>query len=59
MVYADELNRMQVEIGLGWDWGHPDTRVPQTDEHRAAWQRLAEQIREIEAHGHEVQIPNE
>ena len=59
MVPSDDLERMTVEITLGWPWGDPRTRVPDTPEHREAWDRLAQQVTEIAARGNIVELPNE
>ena len=56
---SDELNRMMVEIGAGWEWGDPRSKVPQTPEHEASWGRLKVQMREIADQGGIVEIPGE
>lgn len=59
MVPVEDLERMTVEITLGWQWGDPRTRVPDTPEHREKWERLAQQVADITARGNIVEIPNE
>lgn len=59
MVPVDDLERMTIEITLGWKWGDPRTRVPDTPEHREKWERLVQQVADITARGHIVEIPNE
>jgi len=56
---TEELNRMVIEISLGWKWQDPRTRVPNTTEHALCWGRLEREIEEIHARGHVVEIPNE
>jgi hypothetical protein len=56
---TDELNRIVIEISLGWKWQDPRTRVSKTAEHEQCWQRLEREIAEIHARGHTVEIPNE
>ena len=59
MVDPDMLNRMTTEITLGYTWGDPRSRVPQTEEHHQAWLRLEQQVTEIKARGHIVDIPHD
>ena len=59
MVDPDMLNRMTTEITLGYTWGDPRSRVPQTEEHHQAWQRLKQQVTEIKARGHIVEVPHD
>lgn len=59
MVPSDDLERMTVEITLGWSWGDPRSRVPNTPEHRQAWDRLARQVADIAARGNIVETPHE
>ena len=59
MVPSDDLERMTVEITLGWSWGDPRTRVPDTPERRQAWDRLAQQVADIASRGNIVEIHDE
>jgi hypothetical protein len=59
MITSEELDRMMVEIGTGIPWGDPRTRIPQTEEHRLKWERIAEQMRDIQRRGRTVEIPGE
>ena len=59
MVEPDMLNRMTTEITLGYTWGDPRSRVSQTEEHHQAWLRLEQQVTEIKARGHIVDIPHD
>ena len=59
MVSSDDLERMTVEITLGWSWGDPRSRVPDTPEHREAWDRLGREVAEITERGYIVEIPTE
>ena len=59
MVPSDDLERMTVEITLGWSWGDPRTRVPDTAEHRQTWDRLAKQVADIASRGNIVEIRDE
>ena len=59
MVPSDEVERMTVEITLGWSWGDPRTRVPNTAEHRQTWDRLAKQVADIASRGNIVEIRDE
>jgi len=59
MVTVEELNRMTVEITLGWPWQDPRTEIPNTSEHHAKWQRLESQIAEIKRRGRTVEIPSD
>ena len=59
MISSDELNRMVIEISLGWKWQDPRSRIPNTPEHKQSWQRLETEIAEIEAKGHMVELPHE
>jgi len=59
MISSDELNRMVIEISLGWKWQDPRSRIPNTPEHELCWGRLEREIEEIHARGHVVEIPNE
>ena len=56
---TEELNRMVIEISLGWKWQDLRTRIPNTPEHALCWGRLEREIEEIHARGHVVGIPNE
>ena len=59
MVDPDMLNRMTTEITLGYTWGDSRSRVPQTEEHHQAWLRLEQQVAEVKARGHIVEIPHD
>ena len=59
MATPDMLNRMTTEITLGYLWGDSRSRVPQTDEHHQAWLRLEQEIAEIKARGHIVEVPHD
>lgn len=49
IVPFDELERIAVEIALGWSWGDPRTRVPDTTEHRDAWTRIDQLVDDLTA----------
>lgn len=51
MPTVDELNAMQLEIMGGHDWGWAGTKVPQTEENRVIWERLAAEIADMKARG--------
>lgn len=55
----DVMHRMMVEISCGLTWGHPDTRIEQTEHHRKVWTELARQMAEIQANGQILAIPND
>ena len=57
MVPVEDLERMTIEITLGWSWGDPRTRVPDTSEHREKWERLVKQVADIKARGRIVDLP--
>jgi len=59
MLTTDDLNRMVIEISLGWNWQDPRSRIPNTPEHQQNWHRLEQEIAEIRARGHAVEIPDE
>ena len=59
VVTVEELNRMTIEITLGWSWQDPRTEIPDTPEHHAKWKRLETQIADIKQRGRIVDIPNE
>ena len=59
MITTDMLNRITYEIVMGYTWGHPQSKVPVTEEHKEAWDEIAIEVREIEARGHVVDIPSE
>ena len=59
MVPVEDLERMTIEITLGWSWGDPRTRVPDTPEHREKWERLAKQVADITARGYIVDLPGD
>ena len=59
MVDLDMLNRITTEVTLGYLWGDSRSRVPQADEHRQAWLRLEQEIAEIKARGHIVEVPHD
>lgn len=59
MVPYDDVQRMSIEITLGWGWQDPRTQIPDTVEHRAAWDRLTQQVADIKARGNIVEIPND
>lgn len=59
MVPYDDVQRMSIEITLGWNWQDPRTQIPDTAEHRAAWDRMKKQVADIKAHGNIVEIPND
>ncbi len=56
---TDTLIRMQLEVITGKAWGDPGTEVPQTPENHAAWDRMAEELRDMEAKGIVAEIPFE
>ncbi|GIT00816.1 MAG: hypothetical protein CM1200mP26_25280 [Acidimicrobiales bacterium] len=55
---SDELARMMLEISAGWEWGEPRSEVPQTPEHKASWDRLKVEMKEIADMGGIVDIPS-
>ena len=59
MVPVEDLERMTIEITLGWEWGDPRSRVPNTPEHREKWARLAKQVADITARGRIVDLPGD
>ena len=59
MVPHDDVRRMSIEITLGWGWQDSRTHIPDTIEHRAAWDRMTKQVADIKAHGNIVEIPND
>lgn len=59
MLTSHDLQRMTVEIEAGLTWGDPRSQVPQTEEARQAWERLAVQIDEIHARGWAVDVEPE
>lgn len=59
MITVEELNRMTIEITLGWSWQDRRTETPDTPEHHAKWQRLETQIAEIKQRGNIVDLPGE
>lgn len=59
VVSVEDLERMTVEITLGWSWGDPRSSVPDTAAHREKWERLARQIADIAERGHIVEIPHD
>ena len=59
VVTVEELNRMTIEITLGWSWQDPRTDIHDTPEHHAKWKRLETQIADIKQRGRIVHIPNE
>lgn len=59
MLTIDDLNRMVIEISLGWNWQDPRSRIPNTPEHQQNWHRLEQEIVEIRSRGHVVEIPDE
>lgn len=56
MVPYDDVQRMSVEVTLGWTWQDPRTQIPDTAEHRAAWDRLAKQVEKIKARRHVLDV---
>lgn len=59
MITSEELNRMMVEISMGMRYGDRRSKIPRSPEHRRQWQRLAQQMDEIERRGHSIEIPHE
>ena len=59
MITVEELNRMTIEITLGWLWQDPRTKIPDTPEHQAKWQRLETQITDIKQRGNVIDVPGE
>jgi len=59
LIPVDHLQRMCIEITLGWAWGNPRSQTPNTSEHHAVWIRLEQQIAHIQERGHIVDIPDE
>ena len=59
MVTCDEVIQMAHEITLGYAWGDPRSRTPDTPEHRASWDALVVEIAAIKARGHIVELPFE
>jgi hypothetical protein len=56
-VTDDELVRICLEVVAGLRWGDPRSQVPQTDEHRASWERIAEQVEALMAEGITIDLP--
>ena len=59
MITVEELNRMTIEITLGWQWQDPRTEIPDTPEHHAKWQRLESQIAHIKQRDNVIDVPGE
>lgn len=57
MVPVEDLERMTIEIALGWSWGDSRSRVPDTPEHREKWERLVKQVADIKTRGRIVDLP--
>ena len=56
---SEELNRMVLEIGAGWEYGDPRSEIPKSPEAEASWGLLKEQMKEIADMGGIVEIPGE
>jgi hypothetical protein len=56
---SEELNRMVLEIGAGWEYGDPRSEIPKSPEAEAKWGRLKAQMKEIADMGGIVEIPFE
>ena len=59
MIPVEDLERITIEITLGWKWGDPRSRVPGTPEHLEKWERLATQVADIIERGHIVDLPGD
>lgn len=59
MITSEELNRMMVEISMGLAYGDRRSKIPRSPEHRRQWQRLQQQMDDIERRGHSIDIPHE
>ena len=44
---------------MGWEWQHPRSRVPNSEEYELSWKRLEIQMAEIAERGHFIEIPFE
>ena len=59
MQTAEDIERILMEILLGWDWGDPRTLVPQTAENREMWLNVAREVIEMTEAGIEIEVPFE
>jgi len=59
MITSDDLNRICIEIAMGWEWQDPRSRVPNSEEHKLSWKRLEIQMAEIAERGHFIELPFE
>jgi len=50
---------IQIEICLGLEWGDPNSKVEQTEENKATWERMERRTRIAEERGWIIEIPNE
>jgi len=59
MLTTDELNRIMIEVSLGWSWQDPRTQVRDTAEHNHVWHHMELEIAGIISRGHAVELVNE
>lgn len=50
---------IQIEICLGLEWGDPNSKVEQTEENKATWERIAHRTKIAGDKGWIIDIPNE
>ena len=56
---AEEVERILVEIMLGYEWGDPRSEVRQTAENKRVWFEVAKEVVELEEKGIVVEVPFE
>lgn len=56
---AEDVERILVEIVLGMMWGDPRSLVPRTERNAEIWAKVAAEVEELEAAGHEIEVPFE
>lgn len=62
MTSMDDLEtsvQIQIELGLGFEWGNPNSKVEQTESNKATWERMAERYKTVAERGWVVEIPND
>ncbi len=56
---SEQLNRMMVEIAVGYECGDPRSRLPKRRTFELSYRRIAAQMAEMKANGIAIEIPPE